>query len=96
VRDEAQGEVFTWPLTHKLTKRVTAHGEEVEALELREPTAGDLLKRGILDDALTAQQIADLISDLAAVPPSAIKAMAAGDFMRLQRVLIRFLSQAAG
>jgi hypothetical protein len=92
--DEAPAEI-TWPLTHRLKKPIQAHGDDLDSLELREPTAGDLLKRGILDGDLTTQQIADLISDLAAVPPSAIKAMSAGDFMRLQKVIIRFLSQAA-
>jgi len=74
------------PLAMKLRKPVIANGEEVSELTFREPTAGDIERVGnpVLLDFLSgdtpkatfdAKAMTQMMSVLAAVPPSTIRAM---------------------
>jgi hypothetical protein len=74
------------PLVMVLRKPVTANGEEVSQLTFREPTAGDIEQVGnpVLLDFLSgdnpkatfdAKAMTQMMSRLAMVPPSTIRAM---------------------
>lgn len=84
-----------------LTKPITAHGETLNELELREPTAKELRKSGapfiVIErdngNAATEFQLenaANLISELAAIPPTSVDTMSAPDFLRAVGALMRF------
>jgi hypothetical protein len=79
-------EVTTTDLIIPLRKKVIAHGEEVQELRFREPTAGDIEICGtpVMIDFLTGEMpkmtfetraMFAMMSRLAGVPPSTIKAM---------------------
>src|SRR4029077_7161990 len=77
-------EVASTDLVIPLRKKVIAHGEEVQELKFREPTAGDIEVCGtpVMIDFLTGEQpkmtfetkaMFAMMSRLAGVPPSTIK-----------------------
>lgn len=73
-----------------LEKPVMAHGEMVSALSFREPTGGDIEKAGLpitIDFengvprlTINTREMGAMMSELAAVPPSAIKMLSASDW----------------
>jgi len=78
-------------ITQVLTKSVIANGEEVTELIFREPTAGDIERIGSnpvnLDTSqdpprmvFDARSMTQMMSVLAAVPPSTIRAMSPNDW----------------
>ena len=84
-------EVASTDLVIPLRKKVIAHGEEVQELKFREPTAGDIEVCGtpVMIDFLTGEQpkmtfetkaMFAMMSRLAAVPPSTIKSMRTKDW----------------
>jgi len=74
-----------------LTKPIGVEGNVVHELEIRtEVTAGDLMAA---DEAKgDVGKSIHIIASLASVPPSAIKAMSARDFQRLNAKIEPFLS----
>lgn len=80
----------------ELTRPIQAHGQEVTALELREPTAGDIMECGYplaIGDGEAKPQadvVGRLIARLAGVPPSAVKAMSMADFQTAMGVILGF------
>lgn len=84
--DEPKANGAPSPLVITLRKPVIANGEEVSELTFREPTAGDIERVGnpVLLDFMSgdtpkatfdAKAMTQMMSQLAAVPPSAIRAM---------------------
>jgi hypothetical protein len=83
-----------------LDEPVQAHGEEVKQLVFRKPTADDLMSMGdefpINIDwntgiaSVAPATMAKMMSRLAAVPPSTIKAMSAKDFSTAAHRLMFF------
>ena len=83
-----------------LADPIKAHGEEIETLQLREPTAGDLVAAGGDPFVITNMDkleegaapefkwdnnvVCNLLSRLADVPRSTILAMTGGDLYRLK------------
>lgn len=74
------------PITIKLRKSVIANGEDVKEIKFREPTAGDIEQVGnpVLIDMMSgdvpkvtfdAKAMTQMMSRLAAVPPSTIRQM---------------------
>jgi hypothetical protein len=84
-----------WPYEHRLKEPVIAHGKETYTFKLRRPTAGDMLKYGVLDQTIDAAKTFDMIADLAGVPPSAVKLLHPKDFYKIQGTLISFYMAAA-
>lgn len=82
-----------------LTKPITAHGEEVSALELREPTGGDIVDCGYPfsigngEAQPNAAVVGRLISRLAAIPPSSVAALSARDFNACLGVVLGFFGE---
>lgn len=84
----------------KLTKAITAHGEEISELDLREPTGKDVQELGFPyivlmtgdDQALQiqAKTVGKYVSRLAAVPPSTIDQLSASDLSALSGVVLGF------
>jgi hypothetical protein len=84
---------------HRLIRPVEAHGEKVEVLKWREPTAGDLAEIGISFEfnvhglpqpKLTVATFNNLISILAAIPPSSVRQIAAADWYVIVAKMSRF------
>lgn len=85
-----------------LSTPIQAHGEEVTELDLREPTAEDVIALGYPyliiisgDDDSQAMEIrpkiiARYIAKLAGIPPSAINKVTPGDFSRLTGAVMGF------
>src|SRR5262245_52509 len=87
-----------------LRKAVTANGEEVKELKFREPTAADIERAGIpiiIDPGVVDDQglprfrfdtkvMTQMMSLLAAVPPSTIRQMHPNDWNNAAWVLVRF------
>lgn len=87
-------------LVFPLSKPVLAHGEDVKAFTLREPTGADIIAVGNpvnfdpvsspprvqIDDA----RMAAMIARLAAVPPSAVAALSPKDLINLGWALASF------
>ena len=89
----------TWPLKVKLRKAVMRDGELTKELSFREPTAGDIDSCGALPVvidfetgkfAFDAPRMSRLLSHLAAVPPSSIKAMDTRDWTSIWYQFARF------
>jgi Phage tail assembly chaperone proteins, E, or 41 or 14 len=81
---KVNGAEVSTDLVIPLRKKVIAHGEEIQELRFREPTAGDIEACGtpVMIDFLTGEQpkmtfetkaMFAMMSRLASVPPSAIK-----------------------
>lgn len=79
-----------------LTKPITVHGDEVTELELREPSAGDVMECGypltIGDGEATpnAETVGKLIARLAGIPPSSVKQMSLPDFNTAMGAVLGF------
>lgn len=79
-----------------LTKPIKLGEEEIRELDLREPTAGDVMECGypltIGEDEATpnAAVIGKLISRLAGVPPSFVKQLSMHDFQACLGVVLGF------
>ncbi|MBR0864317.1 phage tail assembly protein [Bradyrhizobium diazoefficiens] len=79
------------PLTFKLRKPVDAHGEKISEITFREPTGADIEAAGLpvnIDFAFDppriefdARKMSAMMSVLAAVPPSTIRALAPKDWL---------------
>lgn len=82
-----------------LTKSVKRGDEEISVLDLREPTAGDVMECGypltIGDGEATpnADVIGKLISKLAGVPPSVVKQLSVSDFQACLGVVLGFFGE---
>lgn len=82
-----------------LTKPVKRGDEEISVLELREPTAGDVMECGypltIGDGEATpnAAVVGKLIARLAGVPPSVVKQLAVHDFQACLGVVLGFFGE---
>jgi hypothetical protein len=82
-----------------LTRPVKQGDEEIVCLDLREPTAGDVMECGypltIGDGEATpnADAVGRLISRLAGVPPSVVKQLAVHDFQACLGVVLGFFGE---
>ncbi|MGX1151450.1 phage tail assembly protein [Bradyrhizobium ottawaense] len=89
VADEAPPQQIK-PLTFKLRKPVDAHGEKISEITFREPTGADIEAAGLpvnIDFSFDppriefdARKMSAMMSVLAAVPPSTIRALAPKDW----------------
>ena len=94
--------------TIKLSKPITAHGEEISEITLREPTPDDVMQVGspqlLIPSAdgesvgieIRAKVVGQYIARLGAVPLSSVKTMSMGDFNRAQGVVMGFFGGATG
>ncbi len=94
--------------TVKLAKPITAHGEEVSEITLRQPTPDDVMQIGspslLIPSAdgesvgieIRAKVIGQYIMRLGSVPLSSVKAMSIGDFQRCQGVIMGFFGDGGG
>jgi hypothetical protein len=88
-----------------LDKPVMANGEMVKKITFREPTGGDIMSLGddfpINIDWATGRvtpnpkPMGDMMSVLAAVPPSTIKALSANDWSTCAHALMGFFTPGA-
>ena len=79
-----------WPMVVTLEKPVQAHGDMVKELSFREPTGGDIEKAGFPLEfdfqqeppgiSINEKKMGALMSLLAKVPPTTIKALAPKDW----------------
>lgn len=86
-----------------LSKPITAHGEEVTQLDMREPTAEDVMEIGFpylvvqSDDGqgveLRPKVAGRYISRLAKVPMSSVKQLTVGDLSKFQGLIMGFFGQ---
>lgn len=95
-------------VTVKLSRPITAHGEEVSEITLREPTAEDVMQVGspqlLIPSAdgesvgieIRGKVIGQYISRLGAIPMSSVKALPIGDFTRCQGEIMNFFGGGAG
>lgn len=84
----------------KLTRPITAHGEQRTELTFREPTGADIARDGlpfkfegesrVMDTASLARHI----SSLGGIPPSAVGNLCALDFMRATGEILGFFADA--
>jgi hypothetical protein len=90
-----------------LSKPITAHGESVSELELREPTTKDVIELGlptliVIGDAgdsgveIRTKVVARYISRLAAIPMGSVEALALSDHATLTGVVLGFFGQSGG
>ena len=90
------------PIVVKLRKPVIANGDEVMELTFREPTAGDIDNVGnpVLIDpfgdvarySFDSKMMTNMMSVLAAVPPSTIRRMHPKDWNNAAWLLLRFFT----
>ena len=71
----------------KLKEAVEAHGNPVKELELREPTAKDLMSIAMPDEERTMEGALQLAAKLANVPPSTIESLGRVDAMEVMKVV---------
>ncbi len=82
--------------TIKLRKPITAHGEDIQELKLREPTGEDIEKCGYplaIGEGKAypiAESVSKLIARLAAIPPSSVKQLAVADYQAAMGVVLGF------
>ena len=88
--------------TVTLAAPITAHGATLSALTLRQPTGKDLRTCGLPykltgagDIAIDAQPMHRMIAELAAVPPSSIDQLSAGDWNAVAMVVLGFITGSA-
>jgi len=89
-------------ITIPLRRPIVAHGEEIKELKLREPTAGDIdrignpVLIGIYEDNpkvhFDNKVMTNMISHLASVPPSSVKAMHTKDWNNAAWALMGFFT----
>jgi hypothetical protein len=92
----------------QLSRPVTAHGEEIASLTLREPTPEDVMAVGMpsllipsadgesIGIEIRAKLIGQYIVRLAGVPLSTVKALSLADFTACQGVIMSFFGSGAG
>jgi len=92
------------PVNVVLTGKITAHGEEVSHLELREPTTEDLMELGhptlLLPSAdgagvgveVRPKVIGNYIARLGKIPPSSVKQLSLKDFETCSGVVMGFFN----
>ena len=85
-----------------LSKPITAHGEEVDQITLRQPTTADLIDLGQpmrllpgngLDEAaieVRMNVVANYVARLAAIPLSSVKALSLSDFGKATQAVLGF------
>ena len=85
-----------------LSKPITAHGEEVDQITLRQPTTADLIDMGQpmrllpgngLDEAaieVRMNVVANYVARLAAIPLSSVKALSLSDFGKATQAVLGF------
>ena len=85
-----------------LSKPITAHGEEVDQITLRQPTTADLIDLGQpmrllpgngLDEAaieVRMNVVANYVARLAAIPLSSVKALSLSDFGKATQSVLGF------
>lgn len=95
-------------LTIHLSKPITAHGEEVSQITLREPVPEDIMQIGTptllipssdgesVGIEIRAKLIGQYISRLGGIPLSSVKALALGDFMQCQGAVMGFFGSGGG
>ncbi|MEP3245102.1 MAG: phage tail assembly protein [Sneathiella sp.] len=86
----------------ELQKEVVSHGEPVSKLTFREPTGEDIMKSGhpmkitVSNDgggqtmSMDTQALGTLISRLAEIPASSVRAMSVSDFQSCTNVIMGF------
>lgn len=84
-----------------LSRPIQAHGDEITALELREPTGKDIRIIGMpmsigADESVTmlAAPVARYIATLAQIPASSVDALHPADFMSIATVVLGFFGAA--
>lgn len=82
-----------FPYEFKLSKVVEAHGDSIKVLVINEPTGDDVVTFGLLN-GFASTQFFPLVSKLAKVPESTLKACSAKDILRLATTLNRFFEWA--
>jgi hypothetical protein len=105
---EVNGVEFTAIMNHKLAVPIRAHGEDIEELRWREPTAGDIERAGnpiILEFRededyprmrFDERKMSAMIGLLTSIPPSSVKLISAGDWQSIAFKLSRFFMPRAG
>jgi len=80
-----------------LSESIKAHGETVDHLDLREPTARDIRECGFIFESsknakfgFDAAVIAEYIERLAGIPSSSVDQLCAYDFMQLGLLIASF------
>jgi len=82
-----------------LGKPITHGDAEITELELREPTAGDVMECGYPlaigdgDATPNAEAVGKLIARLSSLPPSSIKQMNMADFNEAMGVVLSFFGK---
>ena len=83
--------------TIALTSPITAHGEKVTELVLRLPKGKDIARLGLPIQSsdggaggVNTRVVADYLSELGGIPPSAVGELSAPDFMSATLVVISF------
>jgi len=86
-----------------LSKAISAHGEDVTELDMREPTAEDVMELGFpylvvqSDDGqgveLRPKVAGRYISRLAKIPMSSVKQLTVGDLSKFQGLIMGFFGQ---
>lgn len=91
-----------------LSKPITAHGEEIAEITLREPTSEDVMQIGLptllipssdgesVGVEVRTKVIGQYISRLGAIPMPSVKALTLADFTRCQGVVMGFFSSGDG
>lgn len=103
-KTQDQDDEIVWPFVFPLKKALAAHGEELKALTLREPTGEDLMETGypyliVTGDSgsegveLRPKIIGKWVSKLAGIPPSSVKKIGFADLQGLQGVIMGFFGQ---
>lgn len=87
----------------KLSKPVKAHGEEIDEIELREPTSEDAMEEGYpylvhggdsgAAFELRPKVVAKYVVRLGKVPMSTVKAMSIADLQACQAVVLGFFGK---
>lgn len=86
-----------------LSKPIDAHGEQINKIDLAEPTNGDLIDLGDpftvhADESIEFKNdvIARYVSRLAKIPMSSVREMAIADFWQCKTEIMGFLGTPGG
>ncbi|MDR2507612.1 MAG: phage tail assembly protein [Candidatus Accumulibacter sp.] len=79
----------------ELSKPITAHGETLSRLVLREPVAGDLRDFPMGLEKIPFSAFLDIAARISGVPPSSINQLSARDALRVAGVISGFLDVTA-
>ncbi|GGC68571.1 phage tail assembly protein [Chelatococcus reniformis] len=90
----APADDIEWPFTHTFAKPADVLGQTYESITLREPTANDFLKFGVLDGDVNGERVIELIAHLTNKPATVIKAMPGLEILKLSGRLSRFFGKA--